>query len=49
MKLYQSNGYANMEDIIESPTPFILCIGGRGTGKTYGSIKYLLENKYDFL
>lgn len=49
MKLYQSNGYANMEDIIEFPTPFILCIGGRGTGKTYGSIKYLLENKILFI
>lgn len=49
MKLYQSNGYANMPDIIESETPFVLCIGGRGTGKTYGAIKYLLENNVLFL
>ena len=44
MKLYNSLGYANMPDIIESETPFVLTIGGRGTGKTYGAIKYLLEN-----
>ena len=49
MKLYQHNGHANMPDIIEAETPFILCIGGRGTGKTYGAIKYLLENNVMFL
>lgn len=49
MKLYQSNGYANMPDIIESETPFVLCIGGRGTGKTYGAIKYLLEQDIPFV
>lgn len=49
MKLYDSNGYANMQEIIESETPFVLCIGGRGTGKTYGAIKYLLENNVLFL
>ena len=49
MKLYQSNGYANMPDIIESETPFILVIGGRGVGKTYSGIKFLLENNVPFL
>ena len=49
MKLYNSQGYANMPDIIESETPFVLCIGGRGTGKTYGAIKYLLENDILFI
>ena len=49
MKLYDKNGYANMPAIIESETPFVLCIGGRGTGKTYGSIKYLLENRIPFV
>ena len=49
MKLYNSLGYANMPEIIESDTPFVLCIGGRGTGKTYGAIKYLLENDILFL
>lgn len=49
MKLYQSNGYANMPDIIESETPFILVIGGRGVGKTYNAVKFLLENNVPFL
>lgn len=49
MKLYQSNGYANMPEIMQAPTPFILCIGGRGTGKTYNSIKWLLENDIPFI
>jgi len=50
MKLYQSNGYANMRDIIlESETPFCLVIGGRGTGKTYNSLVTLLENEIKFV
>lgn len=49
MKLYDSNGYANMPAIMEAETPFVLCIGGRGTGKTYGAIKYLLERGITFI
>ena len=49
MKLYQSNGYANMADMISSETPFILVIGGRGTGKTYGSLYHLLSNHIPFI
>lgn len=50
MKLYQSNGYANMRDIIlESETPFCLVVGGRGTGKTYNAIRTLLEENIMFL
>lgn len=49
MKLYQSNGYANMPDIMQAPTPFILCVGGRGTGKTYGSLLFLLKNNIPFI
>ena len=29
--------------------PFIFCVGGRGTGKTYGALKYVLENDIKFL
>lgn len=49
MKLYQSSGYANMPDMIESETPFVLVIGGRGTGKTWGALRYLLENNILFI
>lgn len=33
-----------MPDIITHRAPFIFLWGARGTGKTYGAIKYLLEN-----
>lgn len=49
MKLYQSNGYANMKDMIECETPFCLIIGGRGTGKTYNALHWLLESKQLFI
>ena len=50
MKLYQSNGYANMRDIIlSSETPFTLVIGGRGTGKTYNGIATLLQEHIKFV
>lgn len=49
MKLYLPNGYANMPEIMQSDTPFVLCIGGRGTGKTYGAIMWLLENEIPFI
>lgn len=50
MKLYQSNGYANMRGIIlNSETPFNLVIGGRGTGKTYNGIATLLQEHIKFV
>ena len=50
MKLYQKDGgWANMPEIIQQPEPFSICLGGRGTGKSYGSIKFCLENKIPFL
>ena len=47
MLLYDDNGYANMAEIMEMPTPFILVIGGRGTGKTYSAIKAMLRKWLD--
>ena len=49
MKLYDHNGWANMPEIIESETPFVLCVGGRGVGKTYGAVKACLEKGICFL
>ena len=49
MKLYQKNGYADMHTIMSIPVPFILCIGGRGTGKTYGAFCELLDNYQPFI
>lgn len=44
MNLYLDNGYLDMAKIIESGYPFIFVPAARGTGKTYGALKYHLEH-----
>lgn len=48
-RLYNENGYLNIDYIIGCKQPFIFCVGGRGTGKTYGLLKYVLDNKIPFI
>lgn len=48
-KLYLNNGYVNIPWINSRGFPFNIIIGGRGTGKTYGELKYMLETKEKFL
>lgn len=52
-KLYLKNGYLNIAYIIDRArrehTPFVYIVGGRGTGKTYGALKYLYEQHDPFL
>lgn len=48
-KIYLESGYLNIQYILRFPVPFIFCVGGRGTGKTYGALKYCLENDVRFL
>lgn len=43
MKIYLDNGYLNMKDILTNKYPFVFMVGGRGTGKTYGTLQSLLE------
>lgn len=43
------SGYIDMAKVIEMPFPFIFVMHGRGTGKTYGACKYLLEHGEKFL
>lgn len=47
--IYLKNGYLNIGYILRFNVPFIFCVGGRGTGKTYGALKYVLDNKIKFL
>lgn len=53
MNLYLNNGYADMHSIMSWPYPFVFVVGGRGTGKTYGACRELLQlpkgNKFLFL
>ena len=43
MNLYLENGYANIPEILKQPVSFSFCIGGRGTGKTYGALSFALD------
>ena len=48
MGLYFDNGYVNIKYILSSKCPFTFVIGGRGTGKTYGALKYAIDNELYF-
>ena len=47
-RIYLDNGFLNIGYILRLPVPFIFCVGGRGTGKTYGALKYVLDNGVKF-
>lgn len=49
MKIYDDNGYVNMPEILKHPAVFIFIYGGRGTGKTYGSLQEFIDEKLKFL
>lgn len=49
MNLFLPSGYLDMSRIIGIKTPWIFVIGARGTGKTYGAIKYALDTGKPFI
>lgn len=49
MNIYADNGYLDMQSVIESGYPFIFLPAARGTGKTYGALKYHLEHDHKIL
>ena len=50
MRIYDNiTGYFNAEEIIRSKYYFIFVTGARGTGKTFSTIKYLVEKKANFI
>lgn len=49
MKLYDNNGYVNIPEVLKHEATFIFIYGGRGTGKTYGSLKEMIEGKHHFI
>ena len=42
--LYLPEGWLNMEYIAEAPEAFIIIIGKRQVGKTYGVLQYMLRH-----
>lgn len=49
MSIYLDNGYINFEKVLSYPVPYHFMIGGRGTGKTYGALKYMVEHNIKFV
>lgn len=44
MNIYDKNGYLDMDKIINLPYAFVFVVGARGIGKTYGALKYAIDN-----
>lgn len=49
MQLYDKNGYVNIPEILKHEAIFIFIYGGRGTGKTYGALKNMIEDGHKFI
>lgn len=47
--VFLPSGYVSMRAVFELPFTFIWIVGGRGTGKTYGALEYLLESNTRFM
>ena len=43
--IYLESGYLDIAAILAYKRPFTFIVGGRGIGKTYGALKYAVENK----
>ena len=48
-EVYLDNGYLNVHKLLSRNLPFNFAVGGRGTGKTYGSLCECLDTKRTFL
>lgn len=50
MNYYLENGYLNMPRMIEQDkSPFIIVMNGRGTGKTFGALQYVIDKGVKFI
>ena len=49
MKIYDDNDFVNIPEILKHEAFFIFIYGGRGTGKTYGSLQEFIDNQWKFI
>ena len=49
MNIYLNSGYVDIDKILDQKMPFTFILGGRGTGKTYGAMQYVYNNKVRFM
>lgn len=48
MATYLNNGYLDFENIVRKGYPFNILLGGRGIGKTYGALAYVVKTGTKF-
>ena len=49
MQIYDENGYLNIEPILNTKLPILIVLGGRGIGKTFSSLRYVIEHNIKFV
>lgn len=49
LNIYDNNGYLNIENILKTKLTFLFVVGGRGIGKTFGALKYVVEHNIKFV
>ena len=49
MQIYNKDGYFEVENVLKTKLPFIFVVGGRATGKTYSSLKYVITHNIKFI
>lgn len=48
-RIYNNDGWVNWNYIVNQKCAFTMVVGARGVGKTYGLMKYLIENEIPFI
>ena len=48
-RIYNNAGWVNWDYIVKQKCAFTMVVGARGVGKTYGLMKYLIENGIPFI
>lgn len=48
-KIYNNEGWVNWDYIMEQPESIISVVGARGTGKTYGLFKWMIQHEQKFI
>lgn len=49
MELFDKNGYVDIRKILSLKIPFTIVVGGRATGKTYTTLKTVIEDNITFM
>lgn len=49
MRIYNEEGYFEVENVLKTKLPFLFVVGGRGTGKTFSSLKFVIEHNIKFI